>query len=597
MKKYILSAITVIGALAMTSCSDFLQPENEGAISSDTFFANDQQAIDAIDGCYMRFLEEDFLGRQIMWEQGAANDFVWGRTRGYPELATLSLTGSVGPLNDVWGECTKTISRSNWVVQQLLAKKAKTELTEIESRSLGEAYFCRALSHFYLAYRYGTGKQGFPFVRYEDFEAGYDYSVPTQQETVMKNYEMIIYDFEHAKALLPDNPYNGDDPNFGRAWQGACVGYMAKVYAYWACWDKTQWSNVITCVNDLESKYGRSIKGVEFGDNFTSDYAKWRNTEYIWTIPSEGGPHGVYGGVEFPGVIGDNSGWGYFNCWGQFKPSLDIYEEMKKDDASLANASKGNIRLKRSIVEYGDPIHFWGKPFNFYSTRDVESGFMIYKYMEPFEHGKGHWDVTQENGNPLINEKGQVESTWIVDEDPVTAGYVGDNGNWPVCRMNFPLLRYADCMLLRAEAYLATGNAAGALKDLNAIRERSNLTPLNGASWSALYHERRVELAFEHSDHLYDCKRWAVSGDAEIKALALAELTTHPRARHYKDRSLAGTWSADGNTFTPNTDFEVGPYLDYQEPGKTWSDYKIAFPYRDTEVINSNGKLKQNEGY
>lgn len=547
----------------MTSCEDFLKPTSEGAYTSENYFQNDQQAIDAVDACYMRFLEENCFGRQIMWEQAAANDFVWGRTRSWPELATLSLTGSVGPLNDVWGELTKTQQRANWLVSSLLDKQKSTELTAIEKRSLGEAYFIRALAHFYIAYRYGTGEQGVPFVRFEDFDGGYDYSIPTQQPTVMDNYKMIVDDLSKAEALLPTcEEYS--DADFGRAHKAACAGYKAKVYAYWACWDKSQYANVITEVNKMMTQYGRDLAD-NFTDNFTSDWNKWRNKEYVWAVPGEGAGKGQYGGIEFPGVILDNGAWGYMNGWGQFKPSLDIYKEMDQDSQNLkadVNADgivdiEDNIRLRNSILEYNQPFKFFGDDRRFYSIRDVESGFMIAKYLEPFTH-----------------------------DDPIANGYVGDNGDWPVCRINFPILRFADCLLLRAEAKLANGDAAGATQDINKVRNRSNVKDLDHtATWADLYHERRVELAFEHSDHLYDLKRWAVGGNAEIKALAIAELEAHPSVRHYVDRA------------DPTSTFEEGPYLDYQEPAKKWEDYKMVFPYRDTEIARANGALKQNKNY
>jgi len=560
MKKYILSVIAVAGVFFMTSCEDFLKTQSEGSYTNDTYFMNDQQAIDAIDACYMRFLEEPCLGREFMWEQGAANDFVWGRTRGYPTLATLTPSGSESPLSSVWGELTKITQRANWVVASLLKKQGTTTLTAVETRSLGEAYFVRALSHFYIAYRYGTGKQGVPFVRHEDFAAqgGYDYSIPPQQPTVMDNYKMIVEDLDNAEKLLPTcDEYS--DADFGRAHKAACAGYKAKVYAYWACWDKSQWANVITEVTKMINQYGRDL-APDFTDNFTSDHKKWRNKEYVWAIPGEGGGKGQYGGVEFPGVILDNGAWGYMNGWGQFKPSLDIFKEMQKDTKDLVNGAgddNNNYRLRKSILEYNQPFKFFGDDRVFWSIRDVESGFMIAKYLEPFSH-----------------------------EDPIKNGYVGDNGDWPVCRINFPLLRFADCLLLRAEAYLATGNAAGAKADIDKVRTRVGIKPLAGtATWADLYHERRCELAFEHSDHLYDLKRWAVGGDAAIKALAIAELEKHPDARHYEDRS------------DPTSSYTEGPYLDYQAPAKKWADYKIAFPYKESEISKANGALKQNEGY
>ena len=50
-----------------------------------------------------------------------------------------------------------------------------------------------------------------------------------------------------------------------------------------------------------------------------------------------------------------------------------------------------------------------------------------------------------------------------------------------------------------------TGQADKATADINRIRLRSNLVPLAGtATMKDLYHERRCELAFEFTDHLFD---------------------------------------------------------------------------------------------
>jgi hypothetical protein len=310
MKKYILSAIVAVGALSMTSCSDFLDTKPEGSYTSDTYFQNDQQAVDAIDAVYVRIAQENMFGRDIYWEQACGNQVVWGRTRSYNTLATMQYTGDESPLRGFWEQCYKFGARANWVVDELLKKKAGTELSAVETRSLGEAYFLRAFYHFYIAYRYGTADKGVPFVRYEDYPDGYDYSIPQQQESVMKNYELIIADLTEAEKYL-ETSYNA--ANFGRATKAAAVGYMAKVYAYWACWDASKWNDVITCVDKLESTYSRALTA-DYNDNFTDDMNKWNNSEYIFSMPSNGGPNG--GGCEFPGVILENKGWGIYNGWG-----------------------------------------------------------------------------------------------------------------------------------------------------------------------------------------------------------------------------------------------------------------------------------------
>ena len=543
MKKYI--SAFALSALVCSSCSDFLDVQPEGDATTTQYFTNDQQAIDAIDGLYERFHQEGCYGRELFWEQGAACDIVWGRTRGYNTLATLNYTGDESPLRDVFSRMYSTMARANWVIEGLLNKEKNTALSEVEKRSLGEAYFNRAWAHFIIAYRYGTDKQGVPFVRYEDFENGYDNSIPPQRASVMENYQLIIEDMDKAINCLPRfEEYDAD--NRGRAHDAAAVAFKAKTYAYWATWDAGQWSKVIEMVNQLETTYGRDLAAT-FAEVFSSDFKDFWNTEYLWTIPGNGGSSG--GGSEFPGVILENKGWGVYNGWGQIKPSYDIYEMMVKD-------GEGNDRLVRSILEYGQEFQFFGENRVFWSTSDLEAGFMVNKYMDPFKHANA------------------------TDE-----GYVNTNGNWPTVRLNFPIIRFAEMLLFRAEAYLMTGAADKATDDLNRIRLRSNLEPLAGtATMADLYHERRCELAFEFADHLFDLKRWHRSSNAEIKALAAAELNAHPRVRVYEDRA------------NPESSFTIEGYGDYVNKN-SYADYMMVFPYPSEQVTKSNGQLKQNEGY
>lgn len=543
MKKYI--SIIALSGLVLSSCSDFLDVQSEGNPTTNAYFTNDQQAIDAIDGLYAPIHQETGFGRELFWEQGAACDIVWGRTRGYNTLSTFAYTGDESPISDTFNMFYQNMSRSNWIIKQLLNKKKTTQLTDVETRSLGEAYFMRGMAHFWIAYRYGTNEQGVPFVRYEDFEGDYDNSIPPQLASVTDNYQAIIDDMDQAISYLPKfEEYSDDDK--GRAHQAAAVAYKAKVYAYWATWDEGKWNDVIAMVNELENTYGRDLAPT-FAEIFSSDFADFWNAEYIWSIPSNGGSTG--GGVEFPGVVLENKGWGIYNGWGQLKPSYDIYEEMAKDGV-------GNDRLVRSILEYNQEFEFFGEKRRFFSASDLEAGFQINKYMDPFKH-----------------------------KDATNEGYVNTNGDWPTARINFPLIRFAEMLLFRAEAYLMTGKPELAKADLNRIRVRSNLKPLEGTpTMKDLYHERRCELAFEYTDHLFDLKRWHRSSNAEIKELAAKELNSHPRVRIYEDRS------------NPESTFTIGDYEDYKEK-KTYEDYMMVFPYPSNQITKSNGKLKQNKGY
>lgn len=544
MKKNILM-LGMAAALLTTSCSDFLDVQPEGTPSADQYFKNDQQAIDAVDGLYYEFSQEDIYGRNLFYEQAAAGDIVWGRPRDFNTLATLGYTGDESPTEAIFNTMYAVMARSNWVIEGLLDKRRTTALSAIEDRSLGEAYFTRAWAHFLVAYRYGLDTQGVPFVRYEDFPDGYDNSIPPQRESVMEDYRLIVEDLDSAASHLPRFE-DYDEADRGRAHKAAAVALKAKVYAYWATWDESRWNDVIRMVDELERDYHRDL-APSLDTVFSSEYADFWNDEYLWSIPSDGGTPN--GGTEFPGVVLENKGWGLYNGWGYFKPTEDIYEEMLKD-------GDDNDRLRRSILAYGQEFQFFGETRRFYSTSDNEAGFQINKYMDPFKHS-----------------------------DPVGNGYVSANGDYPTARINFPIIRFAEMLLFRAEAYLMTNQARLATADINRIRVRSHLAPLDHvATMADLYHERRCELAFEFTDHLFDLKRWHRSSNAEIRALAEKELNSHPRVRHYADR------------LNPNSTFTVEPYDDY--PNKTaYDDHLMVFPYPSNQIVNSNGQLKQNPGY
>ena len=648
MKKYFIIALSVV-ALAFTSCADFLNTSPQGSPTTDTFFQNDDQAMAFAKGLYERYTTESLYGRNIMWEQIAANDFVLGRT--YPDRfsgALMTITGDEGSINDIYNNCYKHIANCQWGIMKLEAKKAAQGLTDIESRTLGETYFFRALYHWAIASRHGLGDLGVPFKPWEEYEGGYNNQILPQQPSVVDNYLYIIADLKKAEELLP---WNGSImstfPNAadrGRAHKASAIGYQAKVYAYMATWkaecDKRglkPWNEVESLVNRLEKDFGRGLND-SFTELWSSDFSVWWNKECIFSITSNGGSSGQ-GGIEFPGVILENQGWGYFNGWGQFKASYDIVAEMEKDNWETDENGKPirNERLASSVWQYGDYMVFFGDPRVYWSSTDAESCLAVKKFYDAFKH-----------------------------KDPVANGYVNKSGDWPTTRINFHYLRFADLMLLRAEASL---HLYGSDKygDIATVHKRSTGGDLKGtASWGELYHERRCELAFEMTGHLEDLKRWVVTDkNGVIGKLAMDELMKHPDVYHAKLSPMYGLLTdKDGNYFdkdgdgkmdygqlfvkvdykdgapvldkeysytvdngkgipttktvkfdavdelgnglvggqpvayygarnNPGAVLEVGPYQDYNSPRPAWNDNLLALPYPSAEITKAGGLYKQ----
>jgi starch-binding outer membrane protein, SusD/RagB family len=112
--------------------------------------------------------------------------------------------------------------------------------------------------------------------------------------------------------------------------------------------------------------------------------------------------------------------------------------------------------------------------------------------------------------NPRYNQK-------VHTNPAMRAAYLNQFGRW----MNVRVLRYADVVLMYAEAANETGNTAEALAKLEMVRARARagnnailppVTTTNQAQLrEAIRRERRFELAMEH-DRFYDLVRWDIAG-------------------------------------------------------------------------------------
>jgi starch-binding outer membrane protein, SusD/RagB family len=94
----------------------------------------------------------------------------------------------------------------------------------------------------------------------------------------------------------------------------------------------------------------------------------------------------------------------------------------------------------------------------------------------------------------------------------IAKGWGTNNTNNDEDNANLPVLRYADVLLINAEANIELNNLADAKVQIDAVRDRAGLEPVASTLTQAemrdfLHHERRVELAFE-GHRLYDMVRW-----------------------------------------------------------------------------------------
>jgi starch-binding outer membrane protein, SusD/RagB family len=347
--------------------------------------------------------------------------------------------------------------------------------------------------------------------------------------------------------------------NVGRISKGAAQSMLAKVYLYEASYAKNYASDerftgctnkyalALTYADSVISSNEYSLPGIN-GELYNTYWSQNGSTlypngtpgyRYIFSVDGENGPESVFemqavnDGLNYmlsrgtyltvyTGVRNYNEttlGWG-FNC-----PTDDMYNAYEA----------GDLRREVSCGRTGDPI---------YASTKV---------------GWGKIDCKASPTN-MIGRKFEASPAQYWESKKA-------DGNGP---NNFPYIRYADVLLIDAEAALETGNSTKALDNVNLIRKRARNgaatgvpANLSSVTLDDIIKERHLELALEGS-RFFDLVRW---GKQDI-------LTDQPLQKY-----LGGV-------------VQSSPVACQFTPGK--NDF---FPIPLVEVINSNNNLVQYPGW
>ncbi|MHA4810315.1 RagB/SusD family nutrient uptake outer membrane protein [Flavitalea flava] len=502
--KKILNTITVlsIAAVSLNGCSKKLDITPEGSPVSGNFWQTTSDALKGANAMYDQFDGEEFYGRGFMWYINASDDMVTGRGNAKAEnVKNFNLaTSGVSYLVDQWKMRYIVIKRTNDVINNVPAIKMDQALKD---RILGEAHFLNALMYFQLAYSYGNDKAGVPIV---DRAKPSALAIP-RAANVGENYKTIEADLKEAAQLLPYfDTYGATD--YGRPHKTAAWAYLSKMYLY-----LKDWANAEKYADSVINS-GKHALLPDFASVFTIA-GNW-SKEYIWSAYSTAKGNGW--GSILPGVMLENKGWGKYNGWGYYTPTQELYNAYES----------GDKRREVTILKPGDSLVFFGEKIAYSSTNSL-SGYQFRKYMEPFSYA-----------------------------DPIGT-YIGTSGDHPVTELNPPLLRYAEIILIKAEAELMQGKNADA--EINTIRHRAGLSDTTNADMNELKTQRRCEFAGEWADRFRDLVRW---GDAK----AAFSLALH---------GYNGSVIWPGRNFDPNVN--------------------DVWPVPQVEIDNSGGLIKQNPGW
>lgn len=499
--------LVAVTFLMFGSCQeDFTERPSEDGISLDSYYSTNDQVSSATNGMYSRTWFQMY--NKFWWAIEVGSGNMYSGSPDVSGLRTFALNGSDPELVNGWSALWANVQQSNMIINFLASRVGPDVDKNVLDNAIGEAYFMRATAYFDLVRLWGP----VPIVENPlDFTS----NPYVNTNTVDDIYKLITSDYLKAADLLVAKTRGANYASNGHVSKGSAKAMLAKVYLY-----KKDYANAKAMaeevINSGEFKLlgGDELPAKSFADLFT--YANNNNEESIFAIQWKG--DGAYGSAN--------------NCNTQFG--------FKDGDLSTSNASYAGV--------FGPAQEI----FTLYGITDKRKHETIMVAGDTYPNMKTTEGIgfTVPADKDLAQASGGAIKKYCIGV--VNGAATGPADGWAMMDNNTYVMRYAELLLIHAEAVLAGGGStsdAGALKSINAVRRRAGLSNLTTVTFDDIFLERRKELCFE-GDYWFDLGRID-------KAKAIAIMSAQNRGDRYGARYYTPVYSEDHAT----NDF----YMDYPD--------------------------------
>ena len=479
-----LSVVTL--SFGMTGCKDYLTAQEPGVTMLADFFGSKEAAVQCVTGCYVPLMWEYNSTYYSEWFIGdiVSDDALKGGQNTNDMSAAFDMenwqtTPSNQILLDFYRAQYQGIARCNLALQNIPNMATDTAFTaSLKNRLIGEAHFLRGYYYFRLLRVFG----GVPMVT-KVISSETEWEQP--RASVESMFAQIKSDFEQANKYLWKRS-ELEDAEVGRATKGAAQAMLLKVNLYEASpyWRSKVTQNATDLYQAAKAWGDSIIDSHEYMLVDSADYQKMfalegeNGKESVFEIQYMEVPWGDYGegngftAGSFTQILVRSRNSNIGGGWGFNHPTWNLYNEFEAGDP------RRDIAILR-------PTSF---------ENEVEETYL---------------------GSPLLNRK------YGMYDNPNEGGGMG---KWGLHASRGPLnnkqIRYADVLLMYAEACLGAGDNGKAQDALNEVRTRMSMPTYPGYSFSvngivvaaptleqAIRHERRMELAME-GHRWFDLVRW-----------------------------------------------------------------------------------------
>ena len=515
--------------LPLTSCSDFLDEQVPQATLTQDEVKNPEYIDNVLISAYAGLVSiEDMNASFSLWNYDTRSDDAYVGGSDFSDGEPFHrLEKSIGvmttdwPFSSIWTRFYNYLSRVSLSIDILAS--ADQENATIQLRT-AEMKFLRAYGHFQLKRLF----KKIPFVNKPNMQEEDYNNLSNTEYTNDEGWQQIINDLEDAYAVLPET-----QTEKGRPTKAACAAFLAKVYLYKAYRQDDANSNQVTAINEADLQkvveytnpaiYTKAGYGLEpdMHNNFRPEEQYENGKESLWAIQYSRNDGTVYGNLNFsyrlivpciPKV--HDSGCDFYkpshNLVSAYRTNSDglpLLDTFADEEYTVGSAQTVDPRL---FVTVGVP----GTPYMF------NPSFMIAESNAWSRSGGtfGYFVSLKQNVDPALTDS----YLYLCDSQWASS-------------MNRIVLRYADVLLMRAEAQAQLGQTSEAIALVNQVRERaagmatssvvSNYSNKYGVHYAVgkysgsyskdeamkiIKMERRLELAME-SERFFDLVRW---GDA-----------------------------------------------------------------------------------
>ena len=416
--------IAMLVCLNICGCSDFLEEDPKGKLTTDNFYNSESDARQAINGVYRRLSDSWVTGYNI---KQIPNDLLkrasWDEASG---LSNFTYGSENTYIAGMWQNHYAVIKDCNSVIDNVTTNKEKINNWE---RYVGQAHGIRAFLYFDLVRWFGDVPLVLTDTKSLD---GLEVTRTPQKEV----FRQIIEDFEYCISHTMDKGDTSKGYQYGRLTKDACHGFLAKVYLWLGSVAQRDGKEILgNAADNFEKSLEHSSAVIQGGRYILVDYypdvfnAKTRDKapdEVLWCVQGlTGDDTGTWTGMMF-GIRGNQNLGG---SWDNISSS-DYHRMMYEPSDSIRRL----WNCPRMTIQ--DDGTLWGWDYKMYwDTRGDQ------KLSEATENNNWlQWSIGKFRRYPLA--------------DPSSYNYTNFG-------MDEPLLRYADVLLMYAEAYNEVNHGPG----------------------------------------------------------------------------------------------------------------------------------------